>query len=175
MTAATAKELEQVRALVALAADERTGHHEAAAAALQAVRRIHKHDLLSLESLRAAKIEAEDAAAIAREAWARDEKAREERARGEGARGASGVFVRIDVILMVMSETPLAYNFARMRPNFRTEGSPLVGWLRKKYIHQTIWASPAVAKTYSTSGRRIVEALLVPREVEGAVRKIVLA
>jgi hypothetical protein len=161
----TEKEIEQVRALIALAADARTGHHEASSAALQAARRIHKHDLLSLESLRAAKIAAEDAITIARE----------ERARGEGAQGKSGVLVRVEVVLMVMSESPLAYNFARLTPDFRTAGSPLVGWIRKKYINQTIWASPAIAKTYSTSGRRIVEALIVPREVEGAVRKMVMA
>ncbi len=161
----TPKELEQVRALVALAADERTGHHEAAAAALQAVRRIHKYDLLSLESLRAARIDAEDAAAIARE----------ERARGEGAQGTSGVLVRVEVILMVMSESPRAYNFARLQPNFRTVGAAVVGWLPKKYIHQTVWAGPEVARTYSTAGRRVVEALVVPSEVESLVRKVVMA
>jgi hypothetical protein len=61
-----------------------------------------------------------------------------------------------------------------MRPNFRTAGSPVIGWIRKRLIYRIVWASEATTQIYSTSGRRIAEALLVPAEVAGAVRKIVI-
>jgi hypothetical protein len=161
---ASPRDLEQVRALVALAANVATPHAEAAAAALQAVKRIHKYDLLSLEAARLARD-------LVREA---EEDARAARSpKTEGVRGASGLLTRIDVILMIMSESPIAYRFARMKSNFRTVGSPVVGWIRKKYIHRAVWASDAIAKEYSTSGRRIVEALIVPQEVAIEVQKIV--
>lgn len=158
--ATTEKDLEQIRALIALAVNLQTPHGEAAAAALQAARRIHRHDLLSLEALREARLEAAEAAAHGAQ-------------RGEGARGASGMLTRIEVTLLVMSETPLAYRFARLRSDFRTAGMPCVGWIKKKYINQTIWASPEIARSYSSAGRRVVEALIVPQEVASAVRDIV--
>jgi hypothetical protein len=160
---ATPRELEQVRALIRLATDAGTPEAEAAAAALQACKRIARHDLLSLEAAR----ELRDQKAEA------EEDLRAERARGEGARGPSGLFVRIEVLLVVMSESPVAYRFARLRSDFRTAGMPMIGWIRKRMIHQTIWASPEIARTYSSAGRRVVEALIVPQEIASAVREIV--
>jgi len=159
---ATPRELDQIRALLALAANDATPHAEAAVAAIQAARRIHRHDLLSLEAAKTARD-------LVREA---EEDAREARARGYAQGG--GAAVRIDAILMIMTESPTAYRFARMRPNFRTAGSPVIGWIRKRLIYQIVWASEATTKIYSTSGRRIAEAILVPAEVAGAVRKIVM-
>jgi hypothetical protein len=163
---ASPRDLEQLRTLIALAVHEATPPHEAAAAALQAVRRIHRLDLLGLDALHTlrqdAAVERVNAETDARHAAAAEAHAR-----------ASQAFTRIDVTLLIMSETSLAYRFARLSPDFRTKGMPCVGWVRKKYISQTVWASPEVAKRYSSAGRRVTEALVVPQEVAGAVRDIV--
>lgn len=163
MTQVSPKELEFVRALIALAANDATPETEAKNAALQAARRIHKHDLLSVEAIAKAKADAEIERAYAEE----------ERARGEGARGPSGVMTRIDVLLLVMSETSQAYRFARLCPDFKQQGMPVIGWIKKKFINQTIWATPDTARRYSGAGRRVVEAIIVPQEVASQVREVV--